>query len=90
MNSFNQYLINKIDVMEGIDFKANRNRQILKDKTKEQNKKNDRIHNIMMTLIITGLIIMGIVLLNATARETDEMRTECMKYHSENYCMKNI
>ena len=89
MNSFNQYLINKIDVMEGIDFKSNKKRQLMKDKIKEQNKKNDRIHNIMMTSVITILVITGIMLLNEVSKETKKAYNNCLEIHSQAYCDKN-
>lgn len=89
MNSFNQYLINKIDVMEGIDFKSNKQRQLKKDKTRKIEKQQNKIHNRMMIITIITMLVLSITLLMATANETKTRQDECLKYHSERYCLKN-
>lgn len=89
MNSFNQYLINKIDVMEGIDFKANKKRQLMKDEIKRKKIKENRIHNVMMISMISLVIIVSMMLLLTTQKESNDRVAECMKYHTERYCLKN-
>ena len=77
--------MNEVNIMPGIDFKANKKR-ILNKKRKEE-----RINKILNWIITIGLIIAVIGILFINKNLTDSAMESCQaKGHSYNYCIAHV
>lgn len=87
---FDDFVKNKIKVMDGIDFKKNQERIRKKDKIKENEYKQNKKEKNVFIVSFTILIIIFIFLLFNVSKTTEKAINECTKKYSLNYCQNHI
>lgn len=77
--------MNEINIMEGIDFKAN------KERIRSKKNKEKRVNKILNWIIIIGLIIAVIGILFINKNNIDSAMESCQNLgHSYNYCIAHV
>lgn len=77
--------MNEVNIMEGIDFKAN------KERIRSKKSKEKKVNKILNWIIIIGLIIAVIGILFINKNLTDSAMESCQaKGHSYNYCIAHV
>ena len=90
MITYEQYKLNNLEIMEGINFKANKEKQLLKDKIKKANKKRETKETIMFTILITIFALLVIMLINKVTTDYNTTMENCTKNHSRLYCEEHM
>lgn len=90
MITYEQYKLNNLEIMEGINFKANKERQLLKDKIKKANKKRETKETIMFTILITIFAILTVMLINKVTTDYHTTMENCLTNHTKTYCEKHM
>lgn len=84
-------VLEEIDLMQGIDFKANQVRMREHKERLERLKREQRKETILATFIAIVIVVMTIALLVIDRNITEDAKESCMNVgHSENYCLSKI
>lgn len=77
--------MNEVNIMEGIDFKAN------KERIRSKKRRSKRVNKILNIAIIFGIIIALVGILYINKNLTDSAMKSCQNLgHSYNYCIAHV
>ena len=77
--------MNEVNIMEGIDFKAN------KERIRSKKRRSKRVNKILNIAIIFGIIIALVGILYINKNLTDSAMESCQNLgHSYNYCVAHV
>lgn len=87
---FDDFVKSKIEVMEGIDFKANQERIRKMEEIKRNNEKRENFERIMFVSTFIVSIVLLFTLLIHVSLTTKTAMEDCTENHSLNYCQNHI
>ena len=87
---FDDFVKSKIEVMEGIDFKANQERIRKMEEIKRNNEKRENFERIMFVSTFIVSIVLLFTLLIHVSLTTKTAMEDCTENHSLSYCQNHI